>query len=289
MYARLTPAEQAEVDKWVKPTSFVLDADHGVVFEYDASQRELAVGLDSAGNYCDPESPECVTPGHLDCAQVFDYDGKRVCVVVDLKRSERTSEVDSLQLQAYLLAYAGLHNCDQGVVGIWNLTDSEWIWGEWVDLGPFSDEADRMRERVMAAAVNTSDATTNYSHGPHCRGCYGRSKCPAHLMPLELAHTSLAPFCIPGGVESLTPVERGEILLKVKQAEDTLEIVKEAMKTAAFNGYVVSDGQGKVYKRISVKGRAGFDSKALEVDEPQLFQKYVKLGKPSEQYRWCKE
>lgn len=282
LYARLTPDEQNEVDGWIKPATIVLDADSGVAFEYDAGEREIEVALNLDGEHCLADDPACISVGHIDCAQVCEYGGTRVALVVDLKRSEYTSSVDSLQLQAYLLAYASLHGCDMGCVGIWNLTDGEWMWGEMQDLGVFSDTAAAMRARVVQSALHTEG---DYATGSHCRGCYGRDRCPAHLMPPDLAHTSLAPFCEPGGLATLDDDQRGQLLLDCKRAEDTIKRVQDACKAAQAQGLRFTDGS-KEWRSVHSKGRVGFNSKALEADDPETFRKYVTIGKGFETYKW---
>ena len=253
---------------------------------YDAAHKEVAVGLDCNGVYCDPDSPECISVGHLDFAWVVEVDGAKVAYVGDLKRTEwaATDGPRSVQLMAYLLAWASLHGCDQGAAGLWYLTDGEWHWGELIDLGVFSDEAAKLRELVVAAALNVEG---DYAMGPHCNGCYGRLHCPAYLMPPEMAETTLAPFAEPGAVLQLSDEERGALALNIKRAEDTIDKAKESLKAASRQGARVVAGD-KQWKECQMPGRAGFDSKRLEAEQPEIAKAYRTVGKPYGQFKWVK-
>jgi putative phage-type endonuclease len=62
-----------------------------------------------------------------------------------------------------------------------------------------------------------------------------------------------------------------------KQKEDSEAIIKAAMGEAAKGVYQNSNTTYGI-SWTTVKGRVGFDSKQLEKDQPELFQKYMKPG-----------
>lgn len=278
MIARLTEQEAAELMTWKRPTPLVLE--NGVILKYEDAQKEVAVALDANGNYCDPESPEAITVGHLDFAWVVDG----VAYVGDLKRSEYTSEPDSLQLLAYLVAWADKHGCEQGCAGIWDLTGGQWSFGGMVDLGMFSEQRAKLIERIVVAATHEGDG---YNQGAHCTGCYGRSHCPSYLLPPELADSSLAPFTKPGALEQLSPTEIGTFMLMCKRAEDTIDLAKAAIRDFVSKGGSC-ELDGKLYRPVKCKGRVSLDSAALTDDLPEIAQKYTRVGKSYDQWKWVK-
>lgn len=284
LLARLTDEQQAEIATWQAPTTIVLDADNGVILDFADAEKEVELGLDASGRYCEPQSPECVCVGHMDEGWVKTVGGAKVAYVADNKRTRWTASDGprSLQLMAYMLAYADKHGCDYGCCGIWDLSGGQWQWGDLIDLSDWSGEADAIRARVVASARNSS---SDYVMGTHCDGCYGRKRCPAYLMPPELAETSLAEFT----TGQLTGENAAKALLVSKRIEATLELVKDACKAYVRGGGTIQDPEsGKVWMPVAMPGRASVDTKALSVEMPDIARKYTKQGAGYDMWKWVK-
>lgn len=281
--ALLTEEEFAEIQGWLRPTP--VDLGQGRVLVYEDSDKELAVALDSSGCYVDPESPDAVTVGHLDFAWVVEVDGRRIAYVGDIKRSEYTVAVgtESLQLHAYGLAYAGKHNCHAYAVGIWAAMEGLWQWSEIIDLE--SAQAFTYARRVVAAAMNVS---TDYAMGPHCRKCYGRFRCPAWLIPPELAASKLGMFT-ENGAADLTDEKAADLLLTVQRAEDTIEQSKKHLKTFAVRNAGIRDGKGKVWRPVMVQGQARVSVARVREVFGADAEKVISAGKPYERFDWVSE
>lgn len=284
MLTRLTDEEQSEIMAWRKPTDVKLELPSGpVALRYEDSEKEFTVALTADGSYCEETDPACVTVGHPDFAWVLEADGQRIAVVGDLKRSEWTVKegTDSLQLMAYLIAYADKHGCELGFAGLWSLIEGQWQFSEMLDLGMLSETREKLVRRIVASATNTEG---DYSMGEHCNGCYGRLRCPAYLMPPEVAESSLAPFTAEGSLTSETIAHALELATRAKA---TAEAVLKNCKAAVYAGCKV-ELDGKRWIPVQTKGRASIDTKSLEADMPEVVQKYTKLGAPFDTFRWVK-
>jgi hypothetical protein len=289
-FARLPDDERDEIMTWKSPVDFDLEMPGSLgklTLKYKDAIKEAEVALDKHGVYT-ADADAALTVGHIDAYWVVDVPkvGK-VAVVIDLKRSQYTTVdgADSLQLMAYLLAIASKYGCAHGFTGIWSLTEGEWSFGRMLDMSDdvFSEIA-TITSRVLAAARNTEG---DYSMGGHCNTCYGRLHCPSYLMPPEVAESSLAPFTDGTALAALSPKERGELLQLVERAVKTAEAAKAALKAGVYAGLPV-DADGKTYKPVKQKGRASFDAKTFEAEQPELARKYIKLGAPFDTFRWVK-
>jgi len=275
MIARLTDEEQAELTDWSIPADIVLE--HGAVLSYVDAEKELRMALDRFGRAVKPGDPSAETVGSLDMAW---RDGG-IAYIGDIKRSSRTSSVDSLQLIAYGFAYAALHGCHAFRCGIWALDDATWLpWGNVVVID--SPEGEHLWARVLASARNTGG---DYATGPHCRDCWSRFRCPAYLLPPEVAETSLAPLA--EGNVVLGAENAYQLLSLVERAETTIEAAKGTLKVYAER-HGIRDGAGKVYTASMVSGRATLDQKALLAAIPEAGQ-YMKKGAPYSVIKWLKE
>lgn len=275
----LTDEEIAEVMQWKRPAQIQL-SEGGPLLRYEDAVHELEVGLDKDGGYVAGDDPRCVSLGHLDMAWVHDVNGHRIAYIGDIKRSSWTTldGPDSLQLIAYGFAFAQFMKCDYFVCGIWAAIEGEWTWGDLVDLE--SERASLLLARVVAAIHNVG---TEYNTGAHCSGCYGALKCPAYLMPPEVAETSLAPFT--SGTE-ITPDNALAVLLLVERVSKTAEAVKERLKLYSGQGGVIKDpATGKRWAPVKMPGREGIDYEAAAaagIDIPK------KRGAAYSQHRWLK-
>lgn len=266
-YARLTPEERDLVDVLIRPTPITVN---DVELSYDTAHKERKVSLVNS-------SGEVVCAGTADLYWL--HDGILYCA--DIKRTSFTAPDGPRSLQVIGYAHALCEELGAAgyFPGIWDATEGEWQWGEYVET--LTEQYEENHATLVAAAMN---AGGEYNVGPHCGQCYARKQCPQYLMPLELAETSLAPFTAPGGI---TNENAAEALLLAKRAADTADAVIDRIKQhVKDNGAVVHEATGKMWRGKEQRGRAGLDSKALEADHPELVQRYTKFGNPFSVYRW---
>jgi len=275
LYDRLTPEEQATIDKWKRPEPFEAG---GITFRYEDAIKESPVGLDENCAPVEPDDPYAISAGTPDMYWIVTIEEQRVAYVPDLKRSEWTSEVDSLQLHFYGLAVAAKHDCDAYVTGIWALEEGTWEWGQLIDV--FMDGGG-IWDRVKAAALNTGGEA---SFGAHCSKCWNRGNCPEWLMPPEVGQSTLAPLTEGAELDQASALK---LLLACKRVEDTRKKALKALKLYADNvGGIVSEDGKKVWSVGKVSGRLGLDKKALEEDYPGLLAKYQSRGPKTDRYDW---
>lgn len=281
---RLSDEERKEVEKWGKPTPVIVEDAYETHLDYELAEKELEVGLDAWGHYCNPKSPSCISVGHLDFAWVVSRpDGMRVAYVGDLKKREGTTEDGpySLQLQAYGIAYASLRDCDAYICGIWAGEENTWTWmKEFVDLD--SSESVDIWLKVKAAILNTEG---DFCRGVHCHGCYSRFQCPAHVLPPEAAIGTLA---ILDGKTEITADKATELVLAIKRARDTIDKAEEYMKAwAEAHPGQIRDG-GKVWTAKRYEGNEYLDKDALFKEMPEAA-RFLKQGKSYVRFTWLKE
>jgi hypothetical protein len=166
------------------------------------------------------------------------------------------------------------------VTGIWAAVEGLWSWGAYVELG--GDAHYSMWLRVKAAAEHTDG---DYSRGRNCRGCYGRDKCPAYLVPPDQAHGSIAKYL----TGELTTSSAAELIDMVERVEETVKTARNVLRAFADLYDGIPDGQGKVWRSVKRNNPASFDSKRFELDHPELAQQYIRLGGESFQHRWVND
>lgn len=278
---RLTSDEMQTIMAWRKPTD--VDLGSGRILRYAEAEKEFTLAFDRTGSYCDPDSPDAICVGHPDMCWVVDIGSMRVAYVGDIKRSEFTVSdgPESLQLHGYAMAYATKHDCDAYAVGIWGAMEGRWQWSEIVDL--LSSEALSYSRRIVAAATNMS---TEYATGPHCRGCYGRMRCPAWLLPPELAKTKLAPVVLGG---TLTQDNAAELLLTYQAFVDTAKQVEHTLKEYAVrNGGIKDPKSGKIWRPVVCQGRESVSVERVRAAFGDEADRVIVKGSPYEQFRWSK-
>lgn len=274
LMARLSPDEQTEVRRRKTPAD--VDVGGATLSWMDDTHpggREVEVILD-ANLDCEGEP---VSIGHVDRYWVIDG----IVYVADIKATDWSSPDgpdDSLQMHAYGLACAALHDADGYCLGHWNATEGEWDWTRIYEIGFDTME---IGERVLAAARNTSG---EYATGSHCHSCYQRLHCQEWLAPIEAGDNAF--LQIAAGTE-VSMGRLAEAVDQMKVYEGMVELVKAALKVHAdrIGGIVSSDGK-KIWKAGAVKGRKGLDKKALEADHPGLLAKYEKRGPDTTRYSW---
>jgi len=277
LLARLTDEEQAEVKTWKRPED--VEVAPGIVLRYDDAEHELEVAVDKYGRAVSADSPSAESVGHLDMAWAVEVNERRVAYVPDLKRTEFTATegVNTLQLVAYGFAYAALRGCEGYCPGIWAAIEGRWTWGEivWLD----SPEAEKLWERCLAAMRNVGG---EFNRGVHCRGCWSRFQCPAHLLPPDAATGSLA---IMAGQEMVTGPKVAQLVLDIKRAEDTIRKAKEFAEDweARHPGEVVADG--KKWRPVRMPGRESLDKEKLLSVYPDAA-KFVKRGSDYSMMKW---
>lgn len=279
--ARLTDDERAELRDWHRPADVVLG---DITLRYADAEKELEVAITSAGRYCLPSDPDCLSVGHLDFAWLVTINGQRWAFVADIKRSEYTVSdgPESLQLHGYAMAYADKVGADVYVTGIWGAVEGTWWWAaEPVVLG--SKRSVELADAVLHAAANKS---TDYALGAHCSGCYGRLHCPAYVLPPEVAGTSLAPFSS-GDIE-LSGEQAAQLLATIKRFRDTADKVEAEIKERVRRRLLeVENDNGKVYRPVECAGRLSLSKARLAAAgiDPEAF---MERGKPFERWGWVK-
>jgi hypothetical protein len=285
MMARLTREEQETVKSWPKPQDIMLNEDKGPLLSYVTAEKELPVGLDGYGDYCDPKDPTCLTAGTLDFAWV----AGDVAYVADLKKSKWTSVdgPDSLQLQAYGWAFARKMKKRAYVTGLWIAETGDWQWsGQAVILD--SPEGEQILDRIIAAASNgLGEENPPFSTGPHCQSCYARTFCPEHTLSAAACETWLEP--VTKG-EVPTPEVGLSLWTHLKAAQDVLKKAEEQMKAWISRGELrLTAPDGKILAAVMTAGRPSLDRERLEADYgAQVIAEYEKRGAPFPQFRWIK-
>lgn len=290
-WSRLAEAEQTEILTWHKPTDTVLEVDVGAsqpwvrVLRYVDATKEFPLGLDAAGNFVEKGDPTAVTMGTCDFFWIVDVPNVgRIAYVPDIKRSEWTvaDGPDSLQILAYAFAVMSKFDCDGFVAGIWGAKEGTWWWGPMLTWNHNAPALMTILRRIVAAGTNDSP---DYAVGQHCSGCYGRTHCPAWLLPPELAESSLAPFTVPGMVTS--HAEAVQLVRLVKRAEDTAELASKLLREHVRQHGPIQDIEaGKQWGPITTRGKPSFNKTQFEKDYPEKAQEYITPGAPYEQFRW---
>ena len=283
LLARLTDEEREDVAAMQCPTPVEVE---GVTFEYATADKEVPVALSKAGAFVAPDyvpEDEVLVRGTLDFAWIAEFDGRRVALVGDLKRTIYACPDGpaSLQVIGYAIAYSALVGADGYYTLIWDCTEGEWSVSEYVD--GFSEQAELNWLRVKGSALNHGK---EYSLGSHCTNCYGRKRCPQWLLPLDLAGTQLEPFTKP---EALTHEHASAALLLAKRAEDTADVVRDLCKAMARDTGGILDGKGKKWAPVRSKGKLSLDRSTLEKENPDIVERYTVRGAPYETFRWIKD
>lgn len=278
LLASLTADEQGQARAMKRPTDVEVA---GHVLRYDDAEKETELGLTTRLTYCKADDPELLTLGHEDLGWTVEVNGHRVAYTGDIKRTSWTTldGPESLQLIAYGLARAARDRCSHMCCGIWDATLGEWHWGELVDLD--SEEAVTLGERVIHAAKNTGG---DFATGAHCRSCWSRFQCPAHLLGTAFTGSVFDAMTKADPAED----EVRELLLAVQAQEDGIEKAKEFCKAWAEAHGGIRDPQArKVYLPIMCKGRESIDANKVlaEVPNPERF---FRQGKPYSMFRWVK-
>jgi hypothetical protein len=279
---RLSPEEAAELTRWHRVAD--VDLGNGLVLRYADALKEFSVAIDRYGSYVDPSSPEAISTGHPDFAWIVQVGSLKIAYVGDIKRSEWTVDegTDSLQLHAYGLAVATKFDCDAYAVGIWAAIEGRWQWSELIDLE--SEVAHTWAKRVVAAVTNDNP---DYAMGPHCRSCYGRVRCPAWLLPPQLASTELAPLT---GATELTQDKACELLLTYQRFVDTAKRVEETLKDyAARNGGIRDPKTKKVWLPVICQGRESVSVQAVREAFGPDADRVIRKGPAYSQYKWVND
>ncbi len=277
LLARLSEEELAELRTWKAPED--VEVAPGIVLRYSEAETELEVALDKYGRAVKADDSAAESVGHLDFAWAKEISTRRIAYVGDLKRTEFTATegVDTLQLVAYGFAYAALRDCEGYCPGIWAATEGRWTWGEivWLD----SLEAEKLWARCLAAMRNVGG---EFNRGVHCRGCWSRFQCPAHVLPPDAATGSLA---IMSGQEIVTGSKVAQLVLDIKRAEDTIKKAKEFAEDweARHPGEVVADG--KKWRPVQMPGRETVDKERVLAAYPEAA-KFIKTGRGYTAMKW---
>lgn len=284
LWNRLTVDEQATVETWKRPDDVFVNIGEKtgnwaeIRLKYDAAEKEVEVALDKHAGFVEATDPSAESVGHLDMAWVVNATGHRIAYVGDIKKSEFTSTVDSLQLAAYGFAWAAKEDCDVFCTGIWAATEGRWTWGDLVYLE--KQEALDLWERILAAARNTSD---EYSEGPHCKGCFSRNRCPMWSLPPSQLAGDLAPL-VAG--QEITRERLTDVVVAYQKLKDLAEKVGPLLKDAADRlGGAYDPKTDKVWKAVMKRGRESMDRALLEKELGDGAARFLKRGADYPEYR----
>lgn len=284
LHLALDTQEKLEVASWKRPTDVQLD---GLTLRYADAEKELRVGLDRNGSYCDPEDPACLTIGTLDFAWCVELNGQRLAVVADLKKSEFTTVdgPDTIQLRAYAFAYASKVGADAFMVGLFIGETGVWDWNpEVVDV--CSKRAAELWAEVRQAAENTTGEPVT---GAHCRSCYSRLHCPEWVLPATVVGTELEPL-VTGSIDSDSALRLLRFVEALSGDGGLLERAKDTLKTYVNQGGVIQDPvTGKVWRPVTQKGRPSVSVESLrdQLGE-EVAAKFITRGAPFQRFTWTK-
>ena len=287
LWARLTDEQREECESWQTPTDVQVGE---VALRFEDAITEMAVGLTESLRYCPPDDPTVLlSRGHVDFHwKPVEVGGMKVVYLGDAKRTAFTADLWSLQLDAYGFALAEYYEADGYAAGLWILEDGEWRWrSRIIDL--HSVEAAEIAEHIHNAMTHKSYVGTT---GSHCRDCYGRMHCPAHLIPATALVRQQGPGieCFAEGGQ-ITKDNAFEALRLYQAAQDLTKQMKSQIEAWAHANGGIRDGEGKIWKQVTSKGKGTrVDTKRLLRDHPDLAEQYTVPTKPrSMGFRWCNE
>lgn len=280
LYENLTEEERSEVDNWVTPEPLEIPG-WGVV-KYQGARHEAPCGLNKFGGFVEYGDPAAITQGTADMVWTVEtVDTGCLVVVGDIKKSRFTTSdgPKALQLLAYAYAFAAKYKATAIICAIWISEEKRWQLGDVIDMD--SDAAADAWRAVKSAAL----AEDAYNTGGHCRECYSRLQCPAHLLPVS-DESALAVFAKPGG---LTAENAAKAVHVVQAMEDALEAAKDTLKAyAQQHGGIKDEATGRVWKPVMVKGRPSLHRESLEAAHPGLLAMFTRSGAPYPQFKWVK-
>ena len=285
--AKLTDEERLEISLWKRPEDVFVQLASGqnfseILLKYEASEKEIEVALDQHAGLVAADDPTAETVGHLDMAWLLTFpNGKRVAYVGDIKKSEFTSEVDSLQLAAYGFAWAAKHEADAFCCGIWAATEGRWTWGDIVYLEKQS--ALDLWDRILFAARNTGN---EFNPGAHCKSCWSRARCPTWSLPPSQLVDTLAPLA--EGRE-LTKEELPGLVLQWQRLKELEEKVGPMLKAAADRlGGAYDASTNKVWKASQQGGRESVSIVKLRASLGAQAEQFISRGEGYKVYKWVK-
>jgi hypothetical protein len=288
----LPESDREEISKWSIPMPFAYkngDTTHGL--EYRNSMKELRVALDANFEYVEvdpaiPQSeiatrhPEVMICGHLDMAWLIP--GADLVIICDIKSSiyAVADRCDSLQLHGYGLALAKKLKVGRYLTSIWDASDGRYyVSASAIEVDGF--EAAAIQDRIARAATERDGG---FVTGTHCRGCWKRTRCPAHLVDVPEGEFNAV---LSGNAKE---ADIRHALVKQKQLGDLSNRLAEACKDwVAAHGPVRSEDGKKQYRCEMRRGRKGLDkeavARALGVAD---LKDYEKIGRDHEAFDWRK-
>lgn len=274
--AKLTQSERDELDDW-KP---VEPLEYGFArLKYGAGGvpfiAESPFALKRDGSPCDKGDPDAMVEGTPD--MVWNLGG--VVVIGDIKKTRFASRPDSLQLHGYGFAVAKMLGAKGYALAIWIAEEARWWLGPTVMLD--TDEADLIWLDIVHASTHEA---TEFSTGSHCFDCWGRLRCPAHMVATDDG------LVVPG-TDSPTPTPDVlvDMLVRAKRFEDLAESIKSYCKAHVRQNGPIHDGKGKVWKGIATAGRESTSVKKVREVFGKDAEVCITKGEGSESFRWVKE
>lgn len=294
MYTRLPEKQQQELDEWKDPdygdiSIRGLDNPHWSG-RPDFFERELALNSSLETQLTCVTDPTPLTVGHADMLwHPRRMGGKEIAIVCDAKRTRWTSNLDSLQLDAYGWAWAKLCGADGYMVGLYILEDGEWQWRKKPVLFA-SVEAAEIADRLIVAANNQETVI-----GPHCSDCYQCGHCPEFMLPV-VGHAVSAGSLGWEAIDTLsdggeiTPRIAPHILRLKKAAQELVKLTDTRIKAyVQEHGHIVENGKkwgpsGGGNKKETLDKKKLVER--LEKRAPRLLKEYTRHGLTGPTNRW---
>lgn len=276
---RLPKDERDEALSWPLPqTTKVLGHD----LDYRLAVHEATVALTADLEATAEDSDGVATVGHVDAywPTLLKHEGQSIVAVCDLKRSQWTSSLSSLQLHAYGWALAQLCGADGYIVGIYVIRDAEWVWPNEPTLVNDLESLERANE-LRAAITNTDGEATT---GPHCDNCWSRAQCPAHALPAaSVGDSNVYNSIARDGVTKANASRAVSLMASLKTTLKTLE--NNLRVHVDVNGGIVS-GDKEWRKCGGGKKSSKFDHKSFAAAEPELVAPYMVDYVTAGRFQW---
>lgn len=276
LMAKLTDEEREAIGKWKKPKP--IDVRDAAPVGYDGMVKEVYVSCDEYALWVSADRPH-LNGGTIDFCFVFEFEGRRIVFIGDLKRTRWSSSEgpNGMQLAAYGFAACAQFDADGYLPAFWYLEDAEWNIGDVVWMGTPQARA-KWKELLVALRNRDGRAVT----GDYCDSCWERSHCPEYLA-LGLKGNEATAKVLRG--DDVTPAEALEALVAFEAQAKAAELGRDRLKAMVKASEVeIRNGKGKRWLPVIMPGRKRGPS--VEECERLGHGSLVKQGPEYEQMKW---
>lgn len=287
--SRLPEEDSREIQRWHVPDIFQ-SSTLGRSLQYADAEKETRVSLGNSLEYAETpvgvtqeelaDMPHVAASGTLDfCWDLPEHD---LVVMGDIKSSiyAVSDGPDSLQLHGYGYAKCKQLGRSKYLPVIWDASAGKWHESsstvdrgslKWLDV----------EQRIISTIQNTGDKFTT---GSHCRGCWKRQRCPAHLVDLPAENRFARLFsseCSYADVRKALVDARAMVDLADKAMNACKDWVRQ-------NGPVPNEDGTKLYQIGMRAGRKSLDVERLLEASGFDRKDFEKQGPPMEYFDWRK-